>query len=823
MINYLVVLIRVLLFVLVCGTVNKSYAFVQHKVMEKLFHSETYASDEKLVPPQLIQQPANDDEYFFNFRLEYFAPETEPLINESFGDELILESEEGFWVHSSYTSCAVGYSTNLPTISMIEYGETETYGQTTTTQSDSYYYQHLFYIKGLKPNTTYHYRIKIQDYDGNLIISGDRLFTTKELTDDIIRIPGDFEGMLPPYTLTKSNAKYILTQDIIAPTVAINIKAHNIELDLDGHTIVYDNETPTVQGSAWNDYAYNEEASFGVRAGLWNYTNVKVFNGVIKQGANGGLGFIGIGFNPLFLNHMGAGSYNEVAGITVDYYGASVSGMIAGNGYVHHNVVIDRGTVVDNRHQGIKAIVIGSGTDNEVAYNSLRRFRHQGIMGSGYKHHNEVYSDSYDSNSFLIASGSGGRIEHNKMFGMGYNPVGTNWGSHTVISNNFIYLHGTAPSMRSTEYARLSGIAGLRYTLYGDTEASFENSLYEDNTVVLKAWEGCNLARGIWTATGERNKGVIYRRNTVKVEAISDKVNFTDVNAVISCVDINGGSLPVDASLPTPMIFEDNTLIGNVNLITFGSSYGIGGSTCFYRTKMNRINHTDDYFAPVRLGYWHWNTRDNFIIDAMPGEGVDLEQSPAFHGSTGYMEVYYGVTKKILITDICEGNPLRNTDVTITSDGLSPIITKTDHEGYVSFEMLTVHHMKSDNVISCTDYSLYTFTVAGYPDCAIATATLKEREGLALNDPDCDFSVRSEFIKKELIILYPNPSKDYFYVSGLVGNETIRIIDFSGRLLYTYRAGKNKEMISVNGFSSGIYFVKITGNGVTEILKVIIH
>ena len=42
-------------------------------------------ADDKLTPPQIIQQPQNDFEHFFNFRLEYFKPATEPLIVEKFG------------------------------------------------------------------------------------------------------------------------------------------------------------------------------------------------------------------------------------------------------------------------------------------------------------------------------------------------------------------------------------------------------------------------------------------------------------------------------------------------------------------------------------------------------------------------------------------------------------------------------------------------------------------------------------------------------------------------------------------------------------------
>ena len=792
-------------------------------------------ADDKLTPPQIIPQPQNDFEYFFNFRLENFKPATEPLINETFGNELRLEHEEGYWEYNSYTSHVVGFPTNLPAISVIEYGETTDYGQKTV-QSDSYYYQHLHYIKGLKENTVYHYRIIAQDYDGNMIISEDHSFTTRDMeTDNVIRIPEDIGGEAP-YRLTTANAKYVLTKDLTVNDLAINIKAHNVELDLDGHTIIYDNGTPGVIGDWWNDYTYDEEATFGIRAGLWNFTNVKIFNGTIIQGENGGMGFIGVGFNPILLYHMGTGSYNEVGGVTVDYYGASISGLYIENGYAHHNVIIDRGTVIDNRHQGIKAIQLGADITSEAAYNSIRRFRHQGIMGTGNKHHNELYSDSYDSNSFLIAAGSGGRIEHNKMFGMGYNPVGTSWGTNTVISNNFIYLHGTAPTMRSDEYQRLSGIAGIRYTLYGGETTIYENSLYEDNTIVLKPWKGCNLARGIWTATGDRNKGVIYRRNIIKVEAMSDEINFTDVNAAISCVDINGEDYADSNILPTPMIFEDNTFIGNVNLITFGSGYGIGNCTRFYRTKLERINHTDNHFAPIRLGFWYWTTHGNYMFDNIPGAGINLELAPTFFGNAeGYMEIYYGFTKKVLITDQCDGSPLSNTNISITTEGLPPISQTTDNDGFAFFEIPTVRHLKADNNISRTDYSSYSVNVPGFSVYTISTELLKETEGISLSDPECTSEpepepdpdpddVSAEFATVEKTSIAPNPAKDYFYINGLKGGETISIIDASGRLILTRKANGSKDIIPVNNYLKGIYFVRITSisNG-HKTLKLVIN
>jgi hypothetical protein len=46
------------------------------------------ASSANLTPPRLFPGPVNDDEYFFNYRLEKFAPDTEPFIKKAFGSEL---------------------------------------------------------------------------------------------------------------------------------------------------------------------------------------------------------------------------------------------------------------------------------------------------------------------------------------------------------------------------------------------------------------------------------------------------------------------------------------------------------------------------------------------------------------------------------------------------------------------------------------------------------------------------------------------------------------------------------------------------------------
>ncbi|MDR1555518.1 MAG: fibronectin type III domain-containing protein [Tannerellaceae bacterium] len=705
--------------------------------------------------PVPFANPANADEYFFNYRLANFAPDTEPLIKETFG-ELLRFEESGFWEHNSYTSHVVGFTTNLPALSVVEYGKTTSYGQKTT-QTESYFYQHLHYIKGLEADSTYHYRIVARDYEGNLLTSRDYTFTLRKLTDDVIRIPEDMEGDAP-YTLTQGNAKYVLTRDLTVPTLAINIKTNNVELDLDGHTIIYDDGPPKIVGTWWNAYAYNEEATFGIRAGLWNFVNFKVLNGIIRQGRNGGKGFIGCGFNPLFLNHMG-NTYNEVAGITVDYYGDSVSGMVTADGHIHHNVLYDRGTVIDDRHMAIRAMTAGQNSGNDVSFNSLRRFRHRGIDSSGKTDHNELYSDSFETNSFALGAGNNAQLTNNKIFGMGYHPIGIGWGNNLDVKNNFIYMRGFAPTMRSEEYGRKSAIAGMRVTNYDGNP--YEDMLFEDNTIVLKPEEGCTQARGIWTTNSVHDKDIVYRRNIVKVEALpgnlsnpeqggqTEGANPTayyngEVNYALAAVTFSGSTVNREGEpIADPIIFEDNHLIGNVNLLIIGEGYGICNNVWMYRTKLEKIEHDSEFFRPVRLGFWYWDTWYNRMVDTECIGISENEMTPYFYGGTGKMEMRYGESKTLTVKDNRNGAPLANKHITLsTPDDDYTQTLRTDGSGKLTFDLLTVRHFKYGNsqehggvpgTPTRTNYRQYVFHVEGYSPYSISLTQLKGSTDIELS------------------------------------------------------------------------------------------
>ena len=75
------------------------------------------------------------------------------------------------------SSATIGWTTNEPSDSQIEFGLTAAYGSTTTLDT-ALVTSHGQLVGGLTPVTVYHYRIRTRDDAGNLTLSGDQTFTT---------------------------------------------------------------------------------------------------------------------------------------------------------------------------------------------------------------------------------------------------------------------------------------------------------------------------------------------------------------------------------------------------------------------------------------------------------------------------------------------------------------------------------------------------------------------------------------------------------------------------------------------------------------------
>jgi hypothetical protein len=71
----------------------------------------------------------------------------------------------------------IGWTTNEPSDTQVQYGLTTSYGSTAL--NPALQTSHSQVISGLAPNTWYHFRVKSRDAAGNLGVSGDYRFKTR--------------------------------------------------------------------------------------------------------------------------------------------------------------------------------------------------------------------------------------------------------------------------------------------------------------------------------------------------------------------------------------------------------------------------------------------------------------------------------------------------------------------------------------------------------------------------------------------------------------------------------------------------------------------
>lgn len=71
-------------------------------------------------------------------------------------------------------------------------------------------------------------------------------------------------------------------------------------------------------------------------------------------------------------------------------------------------------------------------------------------------------------------------------------------------------------------------------------------------------------------------------------------------------------------------------------------------------------------------------------------------------------------------------------------------------------------------------------------------------------------------IKSVPISLYPNPTSDYFQITGIVGTALVTISDLHCRILLKKQINEN-EKISVDTLPKGVFIAKIsTANHIVE-------
>jgi hypothetical protein len=548
---------------------------------------EALAAEKALVATSHKDSPEAVYTAFNDFCRTHFGT-LDPLVYERFGNELKF-NEAGQWRHVSENSATLAWETNLPAVSYVEYGPTTNYGQKTES-TDRAYFLHIHALKNLAIDKTYHYRLVAVDARGKKLVSDDQIFETKAVAGAIRIVPSK-DGA--PIKLEKSG-KYILTADLTAPGTAIITLRDNITLDLNGYTITFGQDATTGKDVA----GVNAIGTHKDGATPYHSTGLKLLNGTIRQGTGKLMddNKESLAFNAVRIT----GKDLEIAGLQIIQHAPQAWGIqfnhSDGSINVHHNVMRDLGTKIANRH-GSAMRSIGFRLPKEtkqfvIHHNLIQRARQNAISHAHAMHNNEIYVDSWSTNSFAIQPHSepgldAGEHYENRIFATGFNPYGFGWAHENLkIRDNFICMFGLDVKHRWDEkWGDINMLAGIRVTNYGKGGQVRNNLEYSGNLILMKGKDGCEL-QGTRFYSDVSIEGLAFHDNIVKVESLDERTQK------VAPIVAQGHYNKLDSK---PIYYRNNKLISNLVLVQFGDSYGKGNNHQFESCTFTRIGGRKDF------------------------------------------------------------------------------------------------------------------------------------------------------------------------------------------------------------------------------------
>lgn len=334
------------------------------------------------------------------------------------------------WRYVSETSAVLYWQ--LPDIreeaqSRVRYGPDSTTGMATALSSAPRWSQ-FHRLAGLEPGATCWYRMVVVDPStGDTTQSQLDTFITPVLTD-AIRVPLDVEG--PPYVLDQPNGYYLLTEDVHADGSAFEIAADGITLDLDGHTVVFGDNTP--------------ERVYGVRFAFGD--SCRLLNGHLEQGHRSNTYSAAVA-------SLDRPMATEVAGISTDVQlkcAYPVHFTHCARVEVHHNAIYSRVTEIENRHYPGNALLRFTVYDGDLRIhdNLVTEGCHWGISVRGKNRqvrdieidHNDIRHHQQYVNGYAISPGSSADVHHNRITSTGRGVHLT--GEGTLLHDNYIDTRG---------------------------------------------------------------------------------------------------------------------------------------------------------------------------------------------------------------------------------------------------------------------------------------------------------------------------------------------------------------------------------------------
>ncbi len=361
------------------------------------------------------------------------------------------------WSYVSETSALIYWQLediSRSALSLVEYGKTKELGSQTAL-SEKPRWAHLHSLVGLEPGASYFYRrVSIDPESGERRV-GELLSFQTEYKENAIRIPGDLPGT-SPYVLDQKGATYILTEDIVAEGTAIEISAEGITLDLDGHTVVFGDDSP--------------EQVYGVR--FADPGNSTLCNGWIVQGKRSR-------DYSTAVSSLDRPVPTEIFGISTDVHLPNAFPFLlthANAVQIHHNRIYSRVTEIECRHYPGNALlrVYTYGGDIHIHDNLLTEGCHWGIniriSSRSAKNieidHNDIQHHQQYVNGYALSPSDGALVHHNKITSSGRGVHLTGDGTHFYA--NYIDTKGhqqlsDLPARTRPFHHRLIELHGIKF------------------------------------------------------------------------------------------------------------------------------------------------------------------------------------------------------------------------------------------------------------------------------------------------------------------------------------------------------------------------
>ncbi len=425
-----------------------------------------------------------------------------------------VDQDDGFfqrrWNYVSETSAVIYWQLNdisKSANSFVEYGKTKDFGNRTAVTKKPRW-AHFHRLTGLDPGSNYYYRmVEINPTDGKRTKS-ELLQLTPRRISGAVYIPQDLKGE-PPYLLDKDDTYYVLTQDIKADGSAFILKGSRSTLDLDGHTVIFGDDTA--------------EQVYGVR--IISRDSCKVANGRIVQGARSYDYSAAVASLDRTFERPAA---TEICGISTDVHLRDTWPMNFTHIEqleVHHNDIYSRVTEIECRHYPGNALlrIYAYGGNIHLHDNLLTEGCQWGIVVKALSRtienvevdHNDIQHHQQYVNGYALSPGSGAIVHHNRVTSTGRGVHLT--GENTEFYNNYVDIQGhqhlsDLPARTRPFHHRLIELHGVKF----EGRSAKYCKIY-NNFVRITQWQPVDSG-GKGDPADKVDNGVYIRSNATSVE-----------------------------------------------------------------------------------------------------------------------------------------------------------------------------------------------------------------------------------------------------------------------------------------------------------------